>query len=115
MASQVEKLLGRRVAAYRETAGLTQERLASKVRVAVETISRLERGTSIPSVVRLERIAKALGIELRDLFDFPGRPSARDEALDALVRDLKRHDRETIEFVHDIGRRVLLFAGRDKT
>jgi len=48
MATQVERQLGQRVAAYRRTAGLTQEALAEKVGVAVETISRLERGSSIP-------------------------------------------------------------------
>ena len=106
MASQVEKRLGRQVAAYRQTAGLTQEELAEKVGVAVETISRLERGSSIPSLERLEEIGDALGVQLRDLLDFREGRTDRDDAVEALVREMKRREPADVVLVYDLAKRV---------
>jgi len=55
----VERRLGRRVVAYGATAKLTQERLAEKIDVVPVTISRLERGATVPSLKTLERVARA--------------------------------------------------------
>jgi len=49
---------------------LTQERLAEKADYSVEFISFVERGVHSPSIEGCARIAKALGIPLKDLFDF---------------------------------------------
>jgi len=65
----IKKILGTRVKRFRKDAGLTQEKLAEKVEVAVETISRLERGHSIPSVEKFYEIAQAINIEMATLLD----------------------------------------------
>ena len=44
MDKPLQKRLGARIAACREAAGLTQEQLAGRVRVAPESVSRIERG-----------------------------------------------------------------------
>jgi transcriptional regulator with XRE-family HTH domain len=54
----------------RQKAELTQEKLAEKTGYSVEFISVVERGINAPSVEGCARIAKALRIELKDLFDF---------------------------------------------
>ena len=100
-------MLGRGDALGGEDGDLTQEALAEKVGVAPETISRLERGVSIPSLRMLEKIARGLGVELRDLFDFRDSRSPEDRALDELVHDLKPLGVEDIEFVHDLALRIL--------
>ena len=64
-------LLGKRIKEVRLAANITQEKLAEKIKVAPETISRLERGSNIPSVDTCNRIAQALGTDLSNLFDFP--------------------------------------------
>ena len=105
--------VGRRVAAYRATAKLIQERLAEKIDVVPVTISRLERGVTVPSPKTLERIARALGVELKDLFDADSaKRSRKDEALDALMRDLKRRDASAIELIHELARVVFQHTAR---
>lgn len=66
----IEKKLGKRVADLRKSKGLSQEALAEKSGYSVEFISLVERGVNAPSVAGLERIAKALRVEVKDLFDF---------------------------------------------
>ncbi len=49
---------------------LTQEDLAKKIHRSVSFISGLERGIDAPSFETLERIAAALHVEIKDLFEF---------------------------------------------
>jgi transcriptional regulator with XRE-family HTH domain len=65
----IKKSLGKRIAALRKKAGFTQEKLAEKADYSVEFISFVERGVYSPSVEGCERIAKALKVRVRDLFD----------------------------------------------
>jgi transcriptional regulator with XRE-family HTH domain len=98
----VEKKLGKKVVAYRRQAGLTQAGLAEKVGVAVETISRLERGSAVPSLARMEEIAGALGVDLPDLFVFKDRETPRDKAIERLLAVVRRRPAEDIDVVSDI-------------
>ncbi len=66
----VKTQLGRRITKLRQAAGLTQEKLAEKSGYSVEFVSLVERGVNAPSVEGCERIAKAVRVSLRDLFDF---------------------------------------------
>ena len=65
----IEKVLGKRIAEIRKSNGLTQESLAEKTGYSVEFISLVERGLNAPSVAGLAKIAKALKVEVKDLFD----------------------------------------------
>lgn len=69
MSNNVEKLIGEQIARLRKERELTQSQLAELVDVSTETISRLERGVSIPSLKTLEKISKSLHANLKDLFD----------------------------------------------
>ncbi len=66
----IKKSLGKRIAALRKSKNLSQEDFAEKSGYSVEFISLVERGVNAPSVAGLEKIAKALGVEIKDLFDF---------------------------------------------
>lgn len=70
MSRDYRKLIGKQVARIRKEMGLTQAQLAEAIDVAPETISRLERGISIPSLGTLEDISRALDVTLKELFDF---------------------------------------------
>ena len=66
----VQKALGKRIGDLRKAKGLSQEALAAKARYSTEFISLVERGLNAPSVAGLARIAKALRVEIKDLFEF---------------------------------------------
>lgn len=70
MSSDIEKLLGSHIAKIRKGRGLTQSELAELIDVSIETISRLERGVSVPSLKTVENLSIALNVPLKVLFDF---------------------------------------------
>ena len=61
------KRLGSSLSAARKQAALTQGELAEKVGVDTETISRFERGATMPSLVTLQMLAVALNVTMAEL------------------------------------------------
>lgn len=66
----IKKKLGDRIAELRKESKLTQEKLAEMSDYSVEFISLVERGINAPTVEGLERIAIALEVTVKDLFNF---------------------------------------------
>ena len=66
----LQKKLGQRIASLRKGRKLTQEQLAEAVGCSVEFISLIERGVNAPTVSGLEKFAKILKVEVRELFTF---------------------------------------------
>jgi len=66
----LQRKLGQRIASLRKVRKLTQEQLAEAVGCSVEFISLVERGVNAPSVAGLEKFAKTLRVEVRELFTF---------------------------------------------
>ncbi len=65
-----KELLAKRLKQLRKSKGLTQEKLAELIGRDTKHISKLEIAGSYPSIETLDRIADALGIELKDIFNF---------------------------------------------
>jgi len=63
-------LLGARIKELRKGLGLSQDQFSEKIGVDPKHLSRIELGKSFPYMETLEAIAHALGVELKDLFDF---------------------------------------------
>ena len=85
-----KELLGARIREFRKAKNLTQEQLAEIICVEPRHISRMEGGYSYPSIDRLEKIAVALDIPLKDFFDFMhlDSPDARALKIDELVKGM---------------------------
>lgn len=66
----LQEKLGQRIAELRKSRRLTQVRFAKKLGCSVEFVSLVERGVNAPTVARLEKFAKVLKVEIKDLFDF---------------------------------------------
>lgn len=60
-------LLGKNIADRRKSLGLTQAEFAEQLGMDTVTISRFERGSHLPSLLRLEKIAHVLGLPLAEL------------------------------------------------
>lgn len=68
--ASLRKRFGQRVRTLRKRAGLTQEELAGQAGISVDFLSLVERGVNAPSFETLEKLADALGIAPKDLFEF---------------------------------------------
>jgi transcriptional regulator with XRE-family HTH domain len=66
----LQQKLGKRIADLRRENGLTQVQLAKRTGYSVEFVSFVERGVNGPSIAGLERFAKALSVDVSDLFNF---------------------------------------------
>ncbi len=87
--SRLAARLGKNIMRGRKALGLTQEQMATELKVEPETISRFERGATLPSIPTLERIAEILGTTMGVLLE-EGVPRQFTEAeqLEALLRPL---------------------------
>ena len=108
MSGKLAKKLGKRVALLRKLANTSQAVLAERVGTAVQVISRIERGEDLPSLARLEEVAHALGVEMRELFVFeePHRGPI-DAAVERVAALLRLHPVDRIELVRRIAVEVL--------
>ena len=62
--------LGQRIREIRQSRGYSQEALALKADIDRTYVSSVERGKRNVSALNVRRLAKALGVQPRDLWDF---------------------------------------------
>jgi len=65
---KTEQLLGRRIRELRKARNLTQEQFGERTGINYKYLGAVERGQENPTVKVLERIARALGVALWELF-----------------------------------------------
>ena len=68
MANSTINILKNNLKLYRKFRNLTQEQLGELSGISTDYISELERGKKVPSIKRLDLIAKALDIEVYKFF-----------------------------------------------
>jgi len=101
-----KKLIGARLKSLRESKKLTQERLSEKVDINPVHLSNIERGVANPSLALLIRIAKALEVELWEIFDY-GHEVSSTELKKALSQLTKELDEERLRSVVKIVRALV--------
>ena len=74
---QLKVRFGTRLQTLRQKAGVTQEKLADAMSLTVESISNMERGIHGPKFDNIEKIAKVLGVPVKELFEFDAAASPR--------------------------------------
>ncbi len=82
-APPIEVDLGARIRALRAARGATLRQLAAHAGVTESFLSQVERGVASPSIASVQRIARALGQSIAELF-------AADESAGIVVRALER-------------------------
>lgn len=65
--AKLPKVLGNRIQRRRKQLNLTQEELAEKAGISTVYLGYLEQGRNVPSLEVLEKISKALKINIKDL------------------------------------------------
>lgn len=98
MATLKEKF-GNRLREIRKAKGYTQEQVAEKIGIEPPNISKLEKGAHFPLPENIEKIAKALDVDIRELFDFQ-----HFDEKNILIKKLKNYidnaDKKEIEFLY---------------
>lgn len=69
--STLKVQFGQQVRELRRIQGITQESLANAAGLTTESISNIERGIFGPRFENIEKLAEALGVDVKKLFDFP--------------------------------------------
>lgn len=69
--SELRNKFGRKLRKIRRDRDLTQDQLAEAIGVTLDFISRMERGQDAASFETLDKLAKALGVPVSELFQFP--------------------------------------------
>jgi transcriptional regulator with XRE-family HTH domain len=103
----LEQSIGKRIAYLRRRAGHTQQELAEATGVSVETVSRMERGATFPSVSRLCQVAEALGVAVQDFFMFEEPATETDALVDEVVELLRGREPEDVRTIRDVTARIL--------
>jgi len=86
--------LGSNIQTRRRALGLTQAQLAERLGVETETISRFERGTHVPKLEKLVRLAGLLQTTLADLVaEEQQKPSDDATVISAWLAPLAQEDR----------------------
>ena len=68
----LSKLVAKRIRELREEKNIKQVELAEMIDMEPTNLSKLEKGVHLPKEVKLTKITQALGIQVKDLFDFSG-------------------------------------------
>jgi len=84
-----------RIKDLRKAKGLTQDQLAGKARLSRSQLSEIETESKPVNTRRLAAIAKALDVDVSDLFDGGDVESYRDELI-LIVSDLPPADRDAL-------------------
>lgn len=66
--SDLAKRIGKKIVKLRNSQKMTQEKLAYENDISKGYLSELESGKKLPSLLMLEKIAEALGVDIKDMF-----------------------------------------------
>ena len=68
--SELYEKIALRIKFLRKQQGLTQEKLAERAEISLDYLGKIEVNINRPGLVSLFKIAKALNVKIKDLFDF---------------------------------------------
>ena len=83
-------MLSQNIQAYRKAKGLSQEELAARLQVVRQTISKWEKGLSVPDAGLLIRLAEALDVPVSALMEEGPPPEAEQPSPAELARRLEQ-------------------------
>jgi transcriptional regulator with XRE-family HTH domain len=88
------KAVGNAIAKRRLASNLTQEQVAERLMIGNEAVSRMERGTVMPTVARLMELAEIFKCPAGDLLDeFSNRAEDQEKVMMKLIENLPLKDR----------------------
>ena len=86
-------MLNENIKALRKTKGLTQDELAIRLNVVRQTVSKWEKGLSVPDAEMLQRIAEVFEVNVSQLL---GSPINQNENVDIIAEQLSRINEQLV-------------------
>jgi putative transcriptional regulator len=86
-------MLKENIKALRKTKGLTQDELAIRLNVVRQTVSKWEKGLSVPDAEMLQRIAEVFEVNVSQLL---GAPINQNENIDVIAEQLSRINEQLV-------------------
>lgn len=100
-----KELLGLRIRELRKGKRLSQDELSEKIGIDAKHLSRIELGKSFPYMETLEGIARALDVEIKELFEFYHlEKSANLQRIEKLLMGV---DEEKLRLVYKVIRAIV--------
>ena len=91
---QLMEQIGQAIAKYRQASGLTQAQLAEILDMSNDAVSRMERGKTTPTVLRLVELSEIFHCEVADLLtDSSNRTMDQARTLERLLNQLDYEER----------------------
>jgi len=103
-----EELLGKRIKELRKKKGLTQEELGARAGISYKYLGSIERGLENPSFRHLAKIARALGVELSELFQFHHLEPSREKLLKDINQLLSRMSDSQLQLAYRLLKAIVL-------
>lgn len=100
----IKKNVGRKLRDLRESAGLTQEKLAEAINVQINTISKVETGRHFISPELLTKLCKYFEVDESHFFNFNtiNRKASDAEKIESIIRKLKIMNSTAIDYLYKI-------------
>ena len=96
------KDFGKHLKYLRESKGYSQEKLAEIVGLEYQTISRIETGFYFTSYENLQKISSALGVTIKDLFDFPQNELSKETLINLINDYIKSLDIKNLNNIYKL-------------
>jgi transcriptional regulator with XRE-family HTH domain len=94
---KLARKLGANLAVRRKARKWSQEDLAERLGVAAETISRFERGATLPSLVTLQRLSQMLKVPIAELLTESSQaPDDQAAVIAAWISPLREDERDYV-------------------
>lgn len=94
-------LVGKRIKQIRESKGIKQVQLAEMINVEPTNLSKIEKGMHLPKEDNINKITNALGVEIKDIFDF-GHIKSKEDLIEDINNILKKSTTDEIQFFYRI-------------
>ena len=95
------KLFGKRIKELRKNKKLTQEQLGELVGIDFKQIGNIETGTYFTTMPTLEKIAKALDVEIYELFNF-NHNNSREILIENIIKMVKEASDDDLKIIYRI-------------
>lgn len=102
------KDISKRIRELRKAMKLTQSQFAEMVNLSEDSIGKIERGVSVPTIDTLNKIAEGLKITLSEVLEETlQKVKSQNQAIADFIKYLKTKSNEDVRLIHEVAIKVL--------